>query len=178
MNRIALAARRAVMLAASAVAACRPAAPPLPAQAPAPAVPATPAPAIIADPALACVVQGGRIFTVEVQYRSATNDSVVNGRPLHEVYPLTAEHAATARWYHAHEPITFAGHRYTRYGLPRVLGSSDVVRVGNVQGVSVFAEPSADARPYVIYLPVEVGCIFQPYQAAKSARPCVASARA
>ena len=154
-----------------ALAACRPAAPPpVPASlASAPAAPAAPRePTLIADPPMVCVVQGGRIFTVEAQYRSATSDSVVNGRPLHEVYPVTAEHAATARWYHANEPVVFAGHRYIKYGLPRVLSPGDVVLAGNVQGVSAFAEPSAGRPPDVIYLPVDAGCMFQPYEVSEA----------
>ncbi len=165
MNRISLAARLAAVLAGSAVAACRPAAPPLPGPAPAPAVPAaTRESTIIADPAMSCVVQGGRIFQVEIEYRSATSDSLVNGRPFHEVFPLTAEYASTARWYHANEPIVVAGRRYIKYGLPRILGTRDVMLVGSYQGVSVFAEPPSAGRTEIIYLPIEVGCMFQPYQ--------------
>jgi hypothetical protein len=177
MNRISFATMAAVVLAATVIAACRPAAVPPPPPAPAPAVApaAAEAPVVrrdstmIVDPAMACVVQGGRIFEVEVQYRSATSDSLVNGRPFHEVYPITSEHAASARWYANNEPILFAGHRYVKYGLPRVLGQADVVLVGNVQGVSAFAQPLAPGTiADVIYLAVDVGCMFQAYQTAEA----------
>ena len=52
-----------------------------------------------------------------------------------------------------------------KYGLPRVLGTRDVNNAGTVNGVSVFAEPGANAqRPEVIYVPTRPGCEFQPYQ--------------
>ncbi|HEU4558939.1 MAG TPA: hypothetical protein VFS20_13860 [Longimicrobium sp.] len=171
MSRISLAAGLTAVLAGIVIAACRPAAPPPAAPAPTPAPAPRPAAtwgvidAYGGPQASLCVLQNGQLAIVQFDYNPSTGDSTVNGRPLREVYPVTAEYAAVARWYAMNEPITFAGRRYVKYGLPQVLGSSDVVRVGNVQGVSVFAEPYADARPYVIYLPVEVGCIFQSYQA-------------
>ncbi|HSU16918.1 hypothetical protein [Longimicrobium sp.] len=68
-------------------------------------------------------------------------------------------------WFVNSEPVTFNGRRYVKYGLPRVLGASDVASVGSYRGVSVFAEPSADRmRPEVIYLPTSPRCEFQAYQ--------------
>ncbi|HYW05999.1 MAG TPA: hypothetical protein VE913_03530, partial [Longimicrobium sp.] len=53
--------------------------------------------------------------------------------------------------------------RYVKYGLPRVLGVSEVSRVGEFQGVSLFAETGMTGRPEVIYVLVRPGCEFQPY---------------
>jgi hypothetical protein len=50
-----------------------------------------------------------------------------------------------------------------RYGLPRVLGVNEVTRMGEFQGVPLFAE-AGQSRPEVVYVPVRPGCEFQPYQ--------------
>jgi len=112
---------------------------------------------------LVCVVQGGRITTVAMKYDPATGDSTIGGRTFAEAYPPTAEHAATAPWYVAYEPIEFQGHRYLEYGLPRVLSAHDLAPAGSYRGVAVFVEPG-DRLPYtVLYLPVSPDCLFQPY---------------
>ena len=51
-----------------------------------------------------------------------------------------------------------------KYGLPRVLGVTEVSRVGDFMGVGVYAEAGATGTPDVIYIPVRPGCEFQPYQ--------------
>ncbi|HEU4558940.1 MAG TPA: hypothetical protein VFS20_13865 [Longimicrobium sp.] len=111
-----------------------------------------------------CVVRNGRME--EVPADATTGDTIVNGRPVREAFPVTAEHAAAAPWFVNNEPITFRGRRYVRYALPRTLGPADVVPVGTYQGVTVFAEPGfEDARVFeVLFLPVTPDCQFQAYQ--------------
>lgn len=112
----------------------------------------------------ACVVQNGRMVVVHFDYYPATGDSTVNGRPFREVYPVTAEHAASAQWYANNEPIMFARRQWVKYGLPRVLGTSDVVPAGNYRGVTVFVEAGTDpARPEYLYVVVNPRCEFQTY---------------
>jgi hypothetical protein len=55
--------------------------------------------------------------------------------------------------------------RYVKTGLPRIIQPQELTRVGEYQGVSVFAQPGAETPPAVIYLPVRPGCEFQAYQA-------------
>jgi hypothetical protein len=138
------------------------AAPAVPPSAPASAPPPPPA----ADGDLrTCVVKNGTMSNVEIETDPHTGDTTVAGRPFREVYPLTAEYAAPARWYNRGEPVVFAGLRMVRYGLPRALNVGDVVPVGTFRGVTVFTEPAMDRRrPEVIYLPLEPGCMFQPFQ--------------
>ncbi len=131
--------------------------------APEPMAPPPPAPAM--QSLAVCVVQGGRLATVTAEMNPATGDTTVDGRSFREAYPAGAEYASGAGWFINSEPVTFGGRRYVKYGLPRVLGASDVASVGSYQGVAVFAETSADRmRPEVIYLPVRPGCELQPYQ--------------
>jgi hypothetical protein len=112
-----------------------------------------------------CVVQNGQLTSVTVQYNPATGDTTYNGQPVSTALPATTGYAGAETWYINTEPIQFNGRRYVKYGLPRILGTSDVNNVGTVNNVSVFAEPSANAqRPEVIYVPTRPGCEFQPYQ--------------
>jgi hypothetical protein len=76
---------------------------------------------------------------------------------------MGAQYAANATWFINNEPVMFQNRRFVKYGLPRVLGVSDVTRVGEFQGVSLFAE-TGQTRPDVVYVPVRPGCEFQPYQ--------------
>lgn len=159
----------AVVLAASG--ACAPQRPPDTAPPPAPAPPeAVCRPESIPGHPHAsvtpCVVRNGRMEEVSADYDAATGDTTVNGRPVREVYPATAEHAAAAPWFVNNEPIIFRDRRYVRYALPRTLGPAEVVPVGSYQGVTVFAEPGLeDARVFeVLFLPVTPDCQFQSYQ--------------
>jgi hypothetical protein len=40
----------------------------------------------------------------------------------------------------------------------------ELTRVGETQGVSVFAQPGMATPPEIIFVPVAPGCVFQPYQ--------------
>jgi hypothetical protein len=79
--------------------------------------------------------------------------------------PLAAEsHVAMSEaWYEYHEPIVFMGHRYIKYGLPRMLQSGDVTRLGSYRRVGVYVETGVTGFLEVIYVPV-TPTEFQPYQ--------------
>jgi hypothetical protein len=131
---------------------------PVPAAAPPPAPPAFHG--VIGDPVLHCVVVGGRLEEVEVG-----PDSTYRGQPISRMFPLDSTYAGNASWYLETAPISVAGARYVKYGLPRVLRTADVVPVATFRGVTVFAEPAASRdRPDVVYLPTRPGCEFQAYE--------------
>lgn len=88
-----------------------------------------------------------------------TTDSL----PFSSMAPLTGEYASVAGWYVNREPIGFHGRRYTMYGRPRILGLSEVERVGGIDRVPVFAAKGDTAAHPLIYLPMRPGCEFQPY---------------
>jgi hypothetical protein len=130
--------------------------PPLP---PAPLQPPT---SVIIDPLRICVVKDGRMEYVFGQYVPATGDTLVDGRPVHEAYPLTAAYASKTDWFARDNWIVYQGLHY-KYGLPRTLNAGDVVPVGVFRGVTVFADP-ADKERIVFYIPVDPFCMFQPYE--------------
>jgi hypothetical protein len=107
-----------------------------------------------------CVVENGALREVTAMYNTQTGDTTVNGQRI----PATTGYAAGAAWFINNEAITVMNRRYVRYGLPRVLGVNEVSRVGEYQGVSLFAEAGAAGTPEVLYVPVRPGCEFQPYQ--------------
>ncbi len=130
--------------------------PPPPQEVPPPPPPAPVGPTL--QDISVCVLQNGQLTTVTAQYNPATGDTT--GVPT-----VTDGYAANASWFINNEPITFNNRRYVKYGLPRVLGVTEVTSIGNFQGVPVFAEAGATGAPDVIYIPVRTGCEFQPYQA-------------
>lgn len=92
------------------------------------------------------------------------SDSSYQGRPISEAFPTDSTYALNASWYRNKEPIVVSGRVYVKYGLPRVIGATEVVSVAAFRGVPVFAEPTADRQhPEVIYIPVQPGCEFQAY---------------
>ncbi len=111
-----------------------------------------------------CVVEGATLREVEAMYDPATGDTLVAGQAMATAYPASAGYAAGATWYINNEPIIVNGRRYVRFGLPRVVGVTEVARAGEYQGVGVFTEASATGTPDVVYVPVRPGCEFQPYQ--------------
>jgi hypothetical protein len=121
------------------------------------------APVITTSDIQVCVLQDGNLTNTTATYNTATGDTTVNGTRFSEAFPVTGQYAANASWFINNQPITFNGTRYVKYGLPRVLGVSEVSRVGEFQGVSLFAETGMTGRPEVVYVLVRPGCEFQPY---------------
>ncbi|HEV2145936.1 MAG TPA: hypothetical protein VGR37_00820 [Longimicrobiaceae bacterium] len=137
--------------------------------APLPPVVAPPPPPPPAAPAMqtirVCVVEGTALREVEAMYNPATGDTMVAGQRFSMAFPATAPaYAAGATWFINNEPIMMNRRRYVKFGLPRVVSPTDVRRIGEHQGVGVFADATATGTPDVIYIPVRPGCEFQPYQ--------------
>ena len=86
--------------------------------------------------------------------------------------PPTPVYAAEAPWYLESEPITFEGHRYTKYGRPRAFADSLLTRVGRFGMIGVYARKE-DADAEIIYIPLAPG-EYQPYQLGHGGRryPC------
>jgi hypothetical protein len=138
--------------------------PPPPPQVLPPPPPPPPPATVDPTPIRICVVEGGALTEVEARYNTATSDTLsMDGRRFSEAYPAGAQYAGGATWYINNEPVTFNGRRYVKYGLPRVLGTTDISRAGEYQGVPVFSE-GGNIGADVIYIPVRPGCEFQPYQ--------------
>lgn len=119
---------------------------------------------IYVDPARACVLRNGRLEEVVVDFAaSGAGDSLYQSTPFHRAFPTDITYAATAPWF-ADEYVVVDGSRYHKYGLPRIIGSTDVIPFVPIGPVMLFREPTSRGfRPEVVYAPVEPGCVFQPY---------------
>lgn len=115
-----------------------------------------------------CVLDNGKLKEVQYQYNATTGAKsiTVNGqvKSFDEVYPLQGKgYAAELGWFINNEFITIKGVRYAKYGLPRVLGLTEVVNYSTYKEGHVFAEPGITGQPEVVYVMVRRGCEFQPY---------------
>jgi hypothetical protein len=137
--------------------------PSLPPQ-PQPVRPPPPSPGLQETHVRICVVENGALRNVSAEYDTRSGDTLFNGRRFSEAYPATTGYAVSAPWYIDNEPVTVNGRRYVKYGLPRILGVTEVSRTADYMGVPVFAEAGATGGTEVLYVPVRPGCEFQPYQ--------------
>jgi hypothetical protein len=141
---------------------------PLPTPTPPMLPPVAPAPPV--EQAIrVCVVQGTMLAEVDAIYLPGQGDTLVaiagERRPFASVYSSAAPaYASSENWYIRSVPMTFAGRKYVKFGLPRVLDAAQLTRVGDFSGVGVFAETGAEAPQEVLYVPLRPGCEFQPYQ--------------
>lgn len=116
-----------------------------------------------------CVLSSGTLKEVPASYNTRTGDTLVTVSTgpvyFHAVYPNDASYAEGHAWYFKNNTLRHHGRRYRKYGLPRVLGTSEVARLSSTVGtVPLFVETGTVELPEVLYVPVRVGCEFQPYQ--------------
>ena len=136
---------------------------------PAPRTPVAPPATVVMSESMwrtlpACVADGSGIREVQTRYNLVTGDTLIDGRPIAEVYPTDAGYAAAADWFVRDEMMTLGGRRYIKYGLPRVLHADDVTPVEAYRGVPVFAARGSENDPHIRYVLVRPGCVFQPYE--------------
>jgi hypothetical protein len=120
-----------------------------------------------------CVIENGVLKTVVTDYDPATGNSyiTVNGsqKSFDLVYPESGkDYAISTSWYASTNPITVNGKNYTKYGYPRILGTTDIKKWTMFNQVGVYVEAGLDIKDVeVIYIPTRRGCEFQPYQIVK-----------
>ena len=120
-----------------------------------------------------CALVNGQLKDIEVDYNPATGDKtiLVGGvrKDFSAVYPKNGpDYAEGQSWFINNEPVKLGKWSYVKYGLPRVLSTTDITKQAAFKGVGIYIEAGLDAkskaRPEVIYIPVRQGCEFQPYQ--------------
>ena len=142
--------------------------PPLPPPPP-PAAPMAPPPPPPPPPATrdlsVCVVTGTGLQTVTATFNPANNDTTAMGQRFSTRYPASAPtYAAGATWFVNTDAIRLNNSEFVKFGVPRMITSTtQLQRVGEFQGTSVFAETGASAPYQVLYVPLRPGCEFQPY---------------
>ncbi len=115
-----------------------------------------------ADAVTTCVANGSELASL----RLAAGDTAAFLDSLRRAHPVPGPgYAAEQPWFTSNETISFRGWRLNKYGLSRVIEPHQLRRVGDYQGVGVYAAATEWWRVEVVYLPVRAGCEFQPYQA-------------
>lgn len=86
-------------------------------------------------------------------------------RPLDSVHPVTlvAGYGGRERWFAEGEAIAFRGQRFQKVETERRVPADLLGRVGEHQGVPLFADPRDDPPPEAVYVPIRPGCVFQAY---------------
>ncbi|HEX2203919.1 MAG TPA: hypothetical protein VHG91_11500, partial [Longimicrobium sp.] len=109
-------------------------------------------------------MKNGELVEVRATFDRFSGDTIVDGRPFSNVFPLTGEYASVHPWVYG-EPIDHRGEVcYNRYGIPRVLEARQFRRIYAWRGVPVFIEAGDDERrPDSLWVPYEPGCTFLPY---------------
>lgn len=79
-------------------------------------------------------------------------------------------YAGEEGWFRDREPIRQYGRRYVKFGPHRAVPADALTRGADHMGVPVFLDRGDTRRPAALYVPVEPGCIFQPYVAEARAR--------
>jgi hypothetical protein len=119
-----------------------------------------------------CVVQDNRLRKVEGVVNPTTGDTLVGGRPFSEIHPpSTPPYAGAMPWFQDNtgDFIDLSGTIYVRYGVAREgtmirPDPTALVRVGDLQGVPIFADRGKSPPFDDIFLPVRPGCTLEPYQ--------------
>ncbi|MBA2572160.1 MAG: hypothetical protein H0V06_03875 [Gemmatimonadetes bacterium] len=160
------------LLIGAAAAAPAPLPPPPP---PPPAAPMEPAP-MAETPIRVCILEGGQLREVDAMVNPATGDTLVamagERRRFADAYPATTGYAGGADFFVQDRPIRYNNRNYVRFGLTRIVPATEVRRIADFQGTTLFAETGANVQnPDVLYVLVRPGCEFQPYQRQEAIRP-------
>ena len=117
------------------------------------------------DASLICLVVDGELAELPMEVDPRTGDTLVAGRPLDEMTSgIPSPYLSEAEWRFEEPTVTFQGRRLVTYGTPRVMPPADLRRVGEYRGIPIFGERNdASARRLWIYLPLQPGCVFQPF---------------
>jgi hypothetical protein len=75
---------------------------------------------------------------------------------------LLAGYAGREPWVTSSTPVTHSGRRFIRTGGERRVPIELLRRVGDHEGVPLFASPE-ESVPEAVYVPLRPGCVFQAY---------------
>lgn len=119
-----------------------------------------------------CVARGAGmpLFRMPASDTAAFQDSLRRAEPLPR-----AGYAGEQPWFNSFERVNFPSHYRPglgKHSRPRFIDGHLLRRVGEYQGVGVYAATDVWWRVEVLYIPVRAGCEFQPYRTAHWGLPC------
>lgn len=84
------------------------------------------------------------------------------------MYPQPPVSAVNSYWFVNGDDLYFRGQPFLRFGVSTALEPATLARVGEYEGVPLFARTDssagADDTPGELYVPVGDGCEFQPFR--------------
>lgn len=173
MKRIlSVAALAAPLMVSLAVSAAAQTAPARPSRVQPPATPSrpvvTPPPGLRITSVKACGYRSGsRALVFPQRYSSAEGRYTAyvehQGRPA-DWASLGFSDARGRPWYVNNDRITFRGARYSKYGLPRVPSTTDIVFAGEHDGQAIVTEIGVTDAEVIYVMANGLECEFQPYQ--------------
>jgi hypothetical protein len=115
-----------------------------------------------------CVVDrsGSRgLRTVEVQKEEGTGRLFIREKGKRRLLPVSKEggYAAKEAWFQGGAAIRQYSRRYVKYGPRRTVQAAALTRGADHEGIPVFLDRNDTQRPRALYIPVQPGCVFQPY---------------
>lgn len=84
------------------------------------------------------------------------------GQAIYRPTPAPDVNAATADWYVAGDPLTFAGNLYYRAGVRVHFMPHEMARIGEYRGIPLYARTTLEPMS-IVYVPVGRG-LLQPYE--------------
>jgi hypothetical protein len=115
-----------------------------------------------------CLINEKGVLTeANVDYNTTTGEKTLtyNGKVVaFETLGESKAYAQLTPWFKNNEQITYKGKKFVKYGLPRVLGVTEIELSDKYKDVGVYIERGYAGKVEVIYIPVRPGCEFQPYQ--------------
>ena len=109
---------------------------------------------------------GSRTLVFPQRYSSAEGRYTAfvehQGRPVSWA-SLGFSDARGRPWYVNNEEIAFRGARYSKYGLPRVPSTTDIVFAGEHDGQAIVTEMGDDNAQVIYVMANGLECEFQPY---------------
>jgi hypothetical protein len=118
-----------------------------------------------------CVASGSQL----TPFQMAAGDTAAFQDSLRRAHPAPSPgYAAEQPWFSGKGWIPFHQQPWSKASVPRFLDLRLLRRVGEHEGVGVYAEHRAWWRVHAVYLPVRAGCEFQPYVPPHWGIPCSA----
>ena len=116
-----------------------------------------------------CLIQKGVLGEIDAEQTiDGQVTAVINGKK--EIYrkdspPDLLGYAAKLPWYVNNEPVLFKGFNFSKYGPIRTFGTTEIKKAGEYKSVGIYLEAGKSAvdSSTIIYIPVRIGCEWQPY---------------
>lgn len=117
------------------------------------------------DTATVCVFERNEARAVAAEVDPVGGDTIVEGGVSGRVYPrLPPPYGEEREWFRDRRPIMFGRGTYVAFGLPLAALPEDTRRVGDLDGIAVYARmDDSPETPAHLFVPLRPGCRLQTY---------------